>query len=82
MKRIEVIIDNLQKMLENSRDEEDEAPWMDEYGGFLTSGIDCHPVFADSEPCLNDVRGCEIGTMEFYENCQECKYKWLMEEYE
>lgn len=81
MKNIEVIINNLHQMLENSRDEDDERPWLDDDCGSLAWQIDCHPVFKDSTPCLNDVRGVEYGEKGFYDNCQECKYNWLMEEY-
>lgn len=51
----------------------------DEYGSNLMWQVDCHPVFKDGPPCLQDERGHEYGTREAREDCIECKARWLYE---
>ena len=80
---LDVIIRNLTLLKEQKENEdEDDIFWEDEFGNDLTYMIDCHPVFSDSTPCLNDVRNAEYDTAEYHENCEECKANWLLEEYE
>ena len=67
------------------KDEEDKdyVWWETEYGGSCLYGIDCHPVFSDSPPCLLDERNIPYNNIrKREETCDECKALWLMEKYE
>ena len=82
-RNIDVLIQNLTLLKEQYENLDDEdCWWFDEYGASLVWQIACHPVFADSTPCLNEERGVEYEEDGWHDNCQECKAKWLMEEYE
>ncbi|MDD4608963.1 MAG: hypothetical protein PHY71_02265 [Bacteroidaceae bacterium] len=85
MTNLDVIIENLQSLKKNHEEhgnDEEYDWWNDECGCSLAWQIDCHPVFIDSTPCLNDVRKVKYQTEGWSENCEECKARWLMENYE
>ncbi len=85
MTNANVIISNLLEIkhqYSQYKDDEDVYWWYDEYGSDITWQIDCHTVFKDSAPCLNDARGIEYKEDGWDDNCSECKGRWLMEVYE
>ena len=85
---LDVIMYNLEELKKNHevwKDEEDKdyVWWETEYGGSCLYGIDCHPVFSDSPPCLLDERNIPYdNSRKREETCDECKALWLMEKYE
>lgn len=80
---LDAILYNLNLLKEQYEDhEEDETWWEDEFGRNLLWQIDCHPIFLDDTLCLNETRGIPYKGKGWSENCQECKAKWLMEEFE
>lgn len=84
-RNIDVIIYNLltlRAQYELYGNDEDYWWWFDEDGCSLLWQIDCHPVFRDGRPCLNDVRGVEYGGDGWEDNCAECKARYMMEVYE
>lgn len=46
---------------------------------YVTDYLTC--PYVDDSKCLNEQRGVEYGDGDFYENCAECKAKWLLEEF-
>lgn len=80
----DVMIHNMARFLVNAADPEDDTPWYDVETGDdnLLWQIDCHPVFKNSTPCLNDVRCVGYNEPGWSENCTECKAKWMLEKYE
>ncbi|MDD4370963.1 MAG: hypothetical protein PHD56_07815 [Anaerostipes sp.] len=81
MRNIDSIVLNL-NLLKEQYEEHGNIWWEDEYGSSLVWQIACHPVFSDSTPCLNKVRGVEFREEGWDSNCEECKARWLMEIYE
>ncbi|MDD3747665.1 MAG: hypothetical protein PHD70_14490 [Anaerostipes sp.] len=85
MRNIDAIIQNLnllKEQYEKHKDDEEYIWWEDEYGSSLVWEIECHPVFSDGTPCLNDTRGVKYQERGWNRNCSECKARWLMEIYE
>jgi len=82
---VDYIIHNLKELKDNYdkyKDDPDAMWWEGEYGNDLVDCIDCHPVFKDGLPCLNDERGVDYQRKGWEENCRECKAKWLMQKFE
>lgn len=93
---LDVIIHNLLELKDTYEEYKDEIEadeygpwWEDEFGSDCTWQINCHPVFSNSTPCLNEERGIKYPSGNTWEerrqwdaNCSECKALWLMEVFE
>lgn len=82
MKNIDVMFQQLNALIEAYADgNDDEAWWISETGASMVDYIDC-PYCSGSDKCINEKEEILYNSYEWNENCDECKSKWLMSDFE